>query len=144
MVADRVPDDPSRHELDALWGAACDELRAAVPESTFRLLKDLTAGQPCDMSGIESYEMIAAAGGVQWPLRAGEPLPARERRLFEDGRFFHGDGKARFVFDAPRPLPEPADARYPFTLLTGRGSWSQWQVSAGQLDLALLQGAVGK
>ncbi len=37
MVADRVPSDPSRHELDALWGATCDELRAAVPESTFRL-----------------------------------------------------------------------------------------------------------
>ncbi len=37
MVADRVPNDPSRHQLDALWGATCDELRAAVPESTFRL-----------------------------------------------------------------------------------------------------------
>jgi chromosomal replication initiator protein len=37
MVASRVPDDPSRHELDALWAATCDELRAAVPESTFRL-----------------------------------------------------------------------------------------------------------
>ncbi|HVY96526.1 MAG TPA: chromosomal replication initiator protein DnaA [Solirubrobacterales bacterium] len=32
-----MPDDPSRHELDALWGAICDELRGAVPESTFRL-----------------------------------------------------------------------------------------------------------
>jgi chromosomal replication initiator protein len=37
MVAGRVPDDPSRHQLDALWGATRDELRGCVPESTFRL-----------------------------------------------------------------------------------------------------------
>ena len=40
MVADRVPNDPSRHQLDALWDATCDELRACVPESTFRLWLD--------------------------------------------------------------------------------------------------------
>jgi chromosomal replication initiator protein len=32
-----VPDDRSRHELDALWGAASERLRASIPESTFRL-----------------------------------------------------------------------------------------------------------
>ncbi|HEX5713041.1 MAG TPA: chromosomal replication initiator protein DnaA [Solirubrobacterales bacterium] len=32
-----MPDDPSRHELDALWRATQDRLRASVPESTFRL-----------------------------------------------------------------------------------------------------------
>jgi chromosomal replication initiator protein len=37
MVADRVPNDPSPHQLDALWDATRDELRACVPESTFRL-----------------------------------------------------------------------------------------------------------
>jgi chromosomal replication initiator protein len=37
MVADQVPDDSSRHELDALWRATQDRLRASVPESTFRL-----------------------------------------------------------------------------------------------------------
>ena len=37
MVAGQVPDDPSRHELDALWRATQDRLRASVPESTFRL-----------------------------------------------------------------------------------------------------------
>lgn len=37
MVADRVPDAPSRHQLDALWDATRDELRSCVPESTFRL-----------------------------------------------------------------------------------------------------------
>jgi chromosomal replication initiator protein len=37
MVAGRVPNNPSRHQLDALWGATRDELRGCVPESTFRL-----------------------------------------------------------------------------------------------------------
>src|SRR6201747_450419 len=33
----QVHDDSSRHELDALWRATQDRLRASVPESTFRL-----------------------------------------------------------------------------------------------------------
>ncbi|HEV7482362.1 MAG TPA: chromosomal replication initiator protein DnaA [Solirubrobacterales bacterium] len=37
MVAHQVQDDSSRHELDALWRATQDRLRASVPESTFRL-----------------------------------------------------------------------------------------------------------
>jgi chromosomal replication initiator protein len=37
MVAGQVQDDSSRHELDALWRATQDRLRASVPESTFRL-----------------------------------------------------------------------------------------------------------
>jgi assimilatory nitrate reductase catalytic subunit len=49
-----------------------------------------------------------------------------ERRLFGDGRFFHSDGKARFLFEQPRECPERPDAEYPFILLTGRGSSAQW------------------
>jgi chromosomal replication initiator protein len=37
MVAEQVPDDSPRHELDALWRATQDRLQASVPESTFRL-----------------------------------------------------------------------------------------------------------
>ena len=37
MVAGQVPDDSSQPELDALWRATQDRLRASVPESTFRL-----------------------------------------------------------------------------------------------------------
>ena len=46
--------------------------------------------------------------------------------MFEDRRFYHADGKARFVFDAPRPLPEQPGGKYPLLLLTGRGSAAQW------------------
>jgi assimilatory nitrate reductase catalytic subunit len=62
---------------------------------------------------------------VQWPW-AAPGAPPQQRRLFEDGRFFHADGKARFIFEAPREVPEPTDADFPFVLLTGRGTSSQW------------------
>ena len=75
----------------------------------------------------DGYRMLDAKGGIQWPLPAGESVDAgSERRLFEDGRFYTDDGRARFVFEAPRPLPEPTSPAYPFTLLTGRGTSSQW------------------
>jgi assimilatory nitrate reductase catalytic subunit len=108
------------------WG--CGDLfeRWTDPEATFRLLTQLTEGRPCDISGIGSYTDIDAAGGVQWPLPKGSPPPETERRLFEDGRFFTPDGRARFLFEDPRPVPEPTDARYPLALLTGRGSSHQW------------------
>jgi assimilatory nitrate reductase catalytic subunit len=65
--------------------------------------------------------------GVQWPLPEGEEVtPGSQRRLFEDGKFFFPDGKARFVFGQPRAMPEPVDESYPLLLLTGRGSSSQW------------------
>lgn len=67
---------------------------------------------------------------------AGVPSPAdgkspwREARLFEDGRFFTPDGRARFFFDAPRPMPEVTTVEYPFLLLTGRGSSAQWHTGS--------------
>ena len=72
--------------------------------------------------------MLDASAGIQWPLPEGRARRARsaERRLFDDGRFFHADGRARFSFEAPRPLPEPTDDALPVLLLTGRGSSSQW------------------
>ena len=109
------------------WG--CGELfrRWSSPEAVFRILTELTRGQPCDITGIAGYDALEAARGVQWPLLEGQPAaPRDERRLFSDGRFFHPDGRARFVFGEPQRVPEPTDAAYPFTLLTGRGSASQW------------------
>ncbi len=97
-----------------------------TPEAAFQIMKRLSAGRPCDITGIADFKMIDDARGIQWPYPAESPDPAPQRRLFEDGRFFHADGRARFLFDAPRPLPEDADAAYPFLLLTGRGSASQW------------------
>jgi assimilatory nitrate reductase catalytic subunit len=52
-----------------------------------------------------------------------------ERRLFADGKFFTPDGRAIFLFDEPRAMAEPLDEAYPFLLLTGRGTSSQWHTN---------------
>jgi len=109
------------------WGLGPMFARWASPEDVFRMLAELTRGQPCDISGISRYEQIERCGGIQWPLPAGTaPVPHAERRLFSDGRFYHHDGKARLVIGEPRRVPEPTDARFPFTLITGRGGASEW------------------
>jgi anaerobic selenocysteine-containing dehydrogenase len=110
------------------WG--CGEMLArwSSPEAVFSILQALSRGRPCDMSGIDGYRMLDELGGVQWPWADGRKgvSPEVERRLFGDGRFFTPDGMARFIFDPPRPAPDGCDDRYPFMLLTGRGSSAQW------------------
>jgi assimilatory nitrate reductase catalytic subunit len=96
------------------------------PEAVFQILKRLSKGRPCEITGIEDYAMVDRLGGIQWPLPEGAPEPEQERRLFADGQYFTADGRAKFLFAQPRPVPEPTSARFPLTLLTGRGSSSQW------------------
>jgi assimilatory nitrate reductase catalytic subunit len=109
------------------WG--CAELFAewTSPEAVFAIITRLSQGQPCDISGITSYQMIDAAGGIQWPhTGAAAPASGSERRLFSDGRYYHPDGRARLLFEEPRPVAEPPSPEFPLILLTGRGSSSQW------------------
>ncbi len=172
------------------WG--CEEMFAAwdTPEEVFQILKECSAGQPCDFSGIAGYRQLDAAGGIQWPFSMDEGSSAREggtgcesdgvtgcesdgvgeverdgaiegerqhgrptphhpitllpshpteRRLFTDGRFYHADGRARFLFESPRPLPEPTSRRFPLVLLTGRGSASQWHTQTRTRQSAVLR-----
>lgn len=124
------------------WG--CGEMFEAweSPEAVFELLKQLSAGQPCDISGIDDYEMLESRGGVQWPYPAGsaeQGAGSTERRLFEDGRFYHADGRARFICESPRPMPEEPSAKYPFLLLTGRGSAAQWHTQTRTAKSAVLR-----
>jgi len=107
------------------WGVGDDFARWSSPAAAFELIKQLSAGTPCDISGIRDYAMLAEQGGVQWPFPPGA-VPERQRRLFADGRFFTPSGRARFVVDDPAPLPESPSRRYPLLLLTGRGSAAQW------------------
>jgi anaerobic selenocysteine-containing dehydrogenase len=119
------------HLIAHAWGCSHLLKEWDTPEKVFQLLKKLSAGRPCDITAIEDYAMLNRNGGIQWPLSQSQisglksQIP-QERRLFADGRFFHTDGKARFVFEAPRPVPEPVSELYPLTLMTGRGSSSQW------------------
>jgi anaerobic selenocysteine-containing dehydrogenase len=113
--------------LAEAWGVGEMFEEWSSPEATFQILKQLSAGRPCDMTGIEGYAMLDEMRGIQWPLPAGEtPRSGDERRLFEDGKFYHADGKAKLWFEEPRKQPEAVDERYPLLLLTGRGSSSQW------------------
>src|SRR5688572_20765850 len=98
------------------WG--CGNLFQAwtSPQAVFQILKHLSANTPCDFTGIDDYRHLDSAGGIQWPWPLGAveshdvaKAPNRERRLFENGRFFHADGKARFIFDQPTELPEKPD-----------------------------------
>ena len=54
----------------------------------------------------------------QWPLKTGETTG--KVRLYEDGIFPTADGKARFVSTVYKPVAEPRELRYPFSLSTGR------------------------
>jgi anaerobic selenocysteine-containing dehydrogenase len=122
-----------------VWG--CGDLfgRWSDPESAFLLLRELTKDRPCDITGIQGYDHLDEHGGIQWPFpESGNPRPAaRERRLFEDGRYFTPNGKATILFSPPAGIPEPTDAEFPFTLLTGRGTSSQWhtQSRTGKSDI---------
>ena len=65
---------------------------------------------------LQSQNSLLATNSSEQPALAR----SQERRLFADGKFFTPDGKARFIFDAPRPVSEQANEEYPFVLLTGK------------------------
>ena len=108
------------------WG--CGDLfrQWTSPEAAFGLMKRLSKGRPCDITGIDDYAALDHAGGAQWPCIDPVASVAPQRRLFEDGRFYHADQRAKFLWDDTRPMPEPPDDDYGYVLLTGRGSASQW------------------
>jgi assimilatory nitrate reductase catalytic subunit len=116
------------------WGCADLFEEWSSPEAVFHILARLSKDRPCDFTAVEGYDFLDQSGGVQWPypaslgekVKSGKCELAKERRLFEDGKFYHADGRARFVFEEPRSMPEPPDESYPFILLTGRGTSSQW------------------
>jgi assimilatory nitrate reductase catalytic subunit len=87
------------------------------PRDIFEELRLASRGGLADYYGI-TYEKIDQQQGVFWPCptleHPGTP------RLFEDGRFFHADGKAHFMSLAWRDSGDPVDAEYPIYLTTGR------------------------
>jgi assimilatory nitrate reductase catalytic subunit len=76
--------------------------------------RDLDMGQHAGIS----HEAYAGLAPFSWPAPKGEP--PRERRFFADGRFYHPDGRARFIATPIRAPASACDARYPLALNTGR------------------------
>ena len=121
------------------WGCADMFKDWQTPEAVFQILKKISKGLPCDITGIRDYAMIEEAGGIQWPLPEGAVLENHQRRLFEDGKYYHTDGKAKFIVEEPRPMPEEPCEQYPFVLLTGRGTSSQWHTQTRTGKSAVLR-----
>ncbi len=121
------------------WGCAHLFKDWNSPQDVFQILKKISKGQPCDISGIRDYAMLDEHGGIQWPYPDGAVLQANERRWFEDGRYYYADGKARFCFEKPRPVPEETSAQYPLVLLTGRGTSAQWHTQTRTAKSAMLR-----
>jgi assimilatory nitrate reductase catalytic subunit len=108
------------------WGVGDQFAEWTDAESVLKILARISEGQPCDITGIQDYRMLDDRGGIQWPYPASNANDAQERRLFEDGRFYHSDQKAKLIFDDPKEMPETTSEAYPFVLMTGRGSAAQW------------------
>jgi assimilatory nitrate reductase catalytic subunit len=120
----RAVDPPGRARRD--WEILCDlaarlgqreRFRFTAPREIFDELRKASRGGVADYYGI-TYEKLDRQMGVFWPCptldHPGTP------RLFEGGRFFHADGKARFLATANRPSGDPVDEQYPIYLTTGR------------------------
>ena len=49
------------------WGCGPWFDRWNSPDAAFQMLKELSRGRPCDITGITDYSHLAEAGGIQWP-----------------------------------------------------------------------------
>lgn len=117
-------DPPGNARVD--WEIFCDLAKRLGKEKFFTYkssreifdeLREASRGGNADYYGI-TYEKIDKHMGICWPCptldHPGTP------RLFEGGRFFHKDGKARFLATPYRESGDPVDAEYPIYLTTGR------------------------
>jgi assimilatory nitrate reductase catalytic subunit len=102
--------------LEARLGRTGTLFPYADAEAVWNEHRESTRGRDLDITGM-SYAMLEAAP-QQWPLREGERTG--RARLYEDGIFPTPDGRARFADVVYRPAAEVREARYPFSLNTGR------------------------
>ncbi|MDB5884726.1 MAG: assimilatory nitrate reductase alpha subunit apoprotein [Polaromonas sp.] len=85
-------------------------------ESLWNEHRESTRGRDLDITGM-SYALLEQTP-LQWPMKEGDTIG--KARLYEDGVFPTPDGRAMFVNTAYRPVAEPRESRFPFSLTTGR------------------------
>ncbi|NMM05208.1 nitrate reductase [Polaromonas sp.] len=111
----------------------------AGAEAIWNEHRESTRGRDLDITGM-SYAMLEQAP-QQWPLKSGESTG--KIRLYEDGIFPTADGKARFVNTVYKPVAEPRESRFPFSLTTGRLR-DQWHGMSRSGTLGRLFGHVAE
>lgn len=108
-----------------------------TPADAFNEWRQVSAGRLCDYSGM-TWSAIESSGGIQWPFPAGADDPRAPRRLYGDGRFATGDGRARLVPTSWAPFPEQPNEDYPFILNTGR-TVEHWHTRTKTGAISILQ-----
>jgi assimilatory nitrate reductase catalytic subunit len=86
-------------------------------ESVWNEHRASTQGRDLDITGL-NYALLESIGPQQWPMPQGQAQGTA--RLYTNLRFATPDGRARFVATPYQPVAEPRQARYPFSLTTGR------------------------
>ncbi|CAN7546024.1 nitrate reductase [Acidovorax sp. LjRoot194] len=89
----------------------------AGAEKVWQEHRESTRGRDLDITGL-SWSLLESQGPQQWPLPEG--TTTGKARLYEDGIYPTADGRARFAAHAWKPVAEPRESRYPFSLTTGR------------------------
>jgi assimilatory nitrate reductase catalytic subunit len=120
----KAVDPPGEARSDAV--IVCDLARRFGKEkffpytSTREIFEELrvaSKGGIADYYGI-TWERIEQEYGVFWPCPSLDHPGTL--RLFEDGRFYHDDGKAHLQVTEYRPSGDPPDEAFPLYLTTGR------------------------
>ncbi|MBR7887864.1 nitrate reductase [Marinomonas sp. A79] len=93
--------------------------------------RDFDIGHFSRMTAKEYDDLVP----VQWPVPKGRPEGTK--RMFEDGRFFTPNGRARFIAITPTLPQNQACLEWPFVLNTGRVR-DQWHTMTRTGDAALL------
>jgi assimilatory nitrate reductase catalytic subunit len=141
------PPGEARTDFDIVLGLAerwgCrDELFAGWtgPRDAFEEWRRVSAGRPCDYSGI-TWERIDEAGGVQWPCPEGADDVALggTPRLYTDLRFNRPDGKAMLHAVEPKPMRDAPRPDFPMLLNTGR-TVEHWHTRTKTGRIAILEG----
>lgn len=109
----------------------------------FYTMQRCAKGMPTDFSGI-TWEGLEGSHGVQWPFPEGTVLVEDERRLYEDGKFYHADGRMKFMYEDVAENPLPATAEFPFVLNTGRGSVGQWHTQSRTREVQFIEDVSSK
>lgn len=114
-----------------------------TPKDAFNFMRACSEGMPCDITGVE-YEDLAESHGIQWPFKSGDKLVTDERRLYEDGKYFTPNKKAKFLFEKVAENPLPISEEFPYIFNTGRGTVGQWHTQSRTREIPFVIDAVSK